>query len=65
MSTNSLSDIKDSLSGNVGKNCHVQIEDYRPTSRLTRISGIEITRKLSVGLVSQRALMTLHPIRGQ
>lgn len=68
MVKDSASNIKDSLAGNLDKICYAETESYGLTGRLTEIRGDELwftRRNGSVWLVSRKALLALHPIRGQ
>ncbi len=68
MIDDSVNDIKDSLAGNLGKICYVETEDCKLTGRLIDIKGDELwfkRRNGSVWLVSRKALMALHPVRGE
>jgi hypothetical protein len=61
-------DIKDSLAWNLGKICYAETEDCKLTGRLIDIKGDELwfkRRNGSVWLVSRKALMALHPVRGE
>ena len=68
MITNSLSDIKDSLAGNLGKICCTEIKNYRLTDRLSEVRGDEIwltCHNDSDRLFSRKASRALYPIGGQ
>jgi hypothetical protein len=63
-----LNNIKDSLAGNLGKICYVETENNKLTGRLIDIRGDELwfkRRNGSIWLVSRKALMALHPVRGE
>jgi hypothetical protein len=68
MRSDSVNDIKDSLAGNLNKICYAETKDYKLTGRLTEIRGDELwfeRRNGSVWLVSRKALLALHPVRGE
>ncbi len=68
MRYDSVTDINDSLAGNLGKICYAEIEGCKLTGRLIEIKGDELwfkRRNGSVWLVSRKALLALHPVRGE